>query len=151
MTKSKDDVIIEKSLWSKKKYWKFYCPHCKGERRISNRPNPFQFGYLFKVFITTVFFMMLTWSVFGWHGFVIFFPLWIVFEIYFRIKTRASLICERCGFDPVLFLRDVKLAKKEVEKFWVGKLPSKVAPEQADTKQQDEKGAQSQNGDIVKT
>ncbi len=101
----------------KKKFWSYYCPQCKTERRITLQPRP-TFKHVLQVFLTAIIFMFACWSWFEWKGILAFFPIWIVFEISYRAIIRTKLYCELCGFDPYLYLIDVPKARKEVENFW---------------------------------
>jgi len=77
--------------------------------------------HIFQVILTAMICMLLTWPWMAWKGVVVVFPLWVVFEIYYRINLRSLIACERCGFDPYLFLQDNRLAKKEIEQYWARK------------------------------
>ena len=46
----------------------------------------------------------------------------------YRAKVRAALRCERCGFDPFLYLVDVKRARLEIENHWRKKFEEKGIP-----------------------
>ncbi len=59
--------------------------------------------------------MLATWHWFDWKGIVSFVPFWAVFEVFYRTRMRAALVCDQCGFDPVLYLVDVKKAREQVE------------------------------------
>lgn len=47
-----------------------------------------------------------------------FVPFWAIFEAIYRMRMRDALVCDECGFDPVLFLVDNKKAAKAVEAHW---------------------------------
>ncbi|MFL5812764.1 MAG: hypothetical protein ACJ763_04250 [Bdellovibrionia bacterium] len=72
--------------------------------------------------------MLATWSWFEWKGIVSFFPLWSVFEVIYRARVRAALACDRCGFDPYLYLIDVPRAREVVENHWRKKFADKGIP-----------------------
>lgn len=72
--------------------------------------------------------MLATWNWFGWKGFVVFLPLWVIFETLYRSRVRAALNCEQCGFDPILYLVDVKRARREIEEHWKRKFAEKGIP-----------------------
>jgi hypothetical protein len=92
------------------KLWYFLCPLCTTQRRVpyAPRPTPRHFAQLA---LTAAFFTLLTWPWFGIKGMVSFLPIWTVFEMIYRAKVRAALYCESCGFDPILYLVDVKRAR----------------------------------------
>jgi hypothetical protein len=115
-----------KSLW-KNRYryqFNFYCPLCRIPRRIGRRPKPVLSHFL-QVGLTAAFFTLLTWEWFAFKGLVSFLPLWIIFETIYRSQMRAALKCKTCGFDPNLYLVDVRKAKADVEKYWEMKLVEK--------------------------
>jgi hypothetical protein len=68
--------------------------------------------------ISTAFFMLLAWPWLSWKGVVAFVPFWAIFEAIYRMKMRDALVCDECGFDPVLFLVNNKKAVKAVETHW---------------------------------
>lgn len=119
-----------KTVWqdaSSKDIWAFYCPQCKIPRRVPYRPKPAPKHYA-QVVLTSVVFTLLTAGWFSWKGVVIFLPLWIGFEVVYRGRVRAALHCEQCGFDPVLYLVDVKRARREIEQHWKKKFEEKGIP-----------------------
>ena len=60
-----------------------------------------------------------------WKGIVSVIPIWIFYEAAMRFKKRQEVICPHCGFDPILFRRDRKKAKKRVQEFWEVKIAEK--------------------------
>lgn len=116
----KSSIKIEETVWKEKRgsVWKFFCPHCKIERRLPYRAQPGGFRQIFQVALTSAVFTIATSYWWQWKGVVVALPLWILFEVYYRIFVRSLLSCQNCGFDPYLFLRDHKLAKKEIEVYW---------------------------------
>jgi hypothetical protein len=95
--------------------WKFYCPHCRAPRAIPYRPQPGGWRHYSQVGLTTAVFTLAAWPWFGIKGIVAFVPLWMAFEFFYRTRVRAALECDRCGFDPFLYLTDVKRARQQVE------------------------------------
>ena len=89
------------------------------------QPNPGNFHQFLQVGLTSIVFTMATWQWFEWKGVVVFIPSWMAFEAYYRLKMRALLACSSCGFDPFLFMRSSKEAKKEMDRFWRAKLKEK--------------------------
>lgn len=123
------DPLQAKSIWKgTKKYWTYLCPHCRSERRLPERPAPGSLKNLARIALTTVFFTTVGWPIFGLKGLFAFFPFWAVFELVYRLRTRAALACPNCGFDPFLFMDDVSRAKTEVEAFWRAKFKEKGIP-----------------------
>ena len=113
-------------------HWQFYCPFCGVSRRLKMHPKP-QPKHFFQVGLTSAFLTVLTWPLFGIKGLVVFIPLWIGFEVLYRLKVRAELSCGNCGFDPVLYLADLPSARKEMEAFWSKKKPQPKVSSEAPT------------------
>jgi hypothetical protein len=109
------------------KLWYFLCPLCTTQRRVAYAPRPTP-RHFFQLGLTAAFFTLVTWHWFSWKGMVSFLPLWTVFEMVYRAKVRAALYCEQCGFDPILYLVDVKRARGEVETFWRKRFEEKGVP-----------------------
>lgn len=118
-----------KSYWREKQVdaWTFYCPFCKVPRKVPYRPRPTQ-KHLMQVFLVSLAFTGAFWKVFAWKGLVSFLPLWILFEFVYRLQVRGALYCSQCGFDPYLYLVDVKRAKSEIRDFWRKKFEERGIP-----------------------
>jgi predicted RNA-binding Zn-ribbon protein involved in translation (DUF1610 family) len=111
--------------WAQKghKHWQFYCPFCGVSRRLKMRPKP-ESRHFFQVGLTAAFLTALGWPWFGIKGLVVFLPIWIVFEVLYRLRVRAELSCQNCGFDPILYLADLPMARREMQAFWSKKKPA---------------------------
>lgn len=110
---------------SRHRHWQFFCPFCGVTRRLNLRPRP-EARHFFQVGLTAAFLTGLAWPLFGIKGMVMFIPLWIVFEVLYRLRVRAELSCRSCGFDPTLYLADLPRARREMEAFWSGKKPAEA-------------------------
>jgi hypothetical protein len=120
---------MSKSFWKERssEIWSFFCPQCKVPRRVPYRAKPSPRHYM-QIGLTAAVFTLATWKWFDWKGIVVFLPLWIVFETLYRSRVRAALGCEQCGFDPILYLVDVKRARQEIENHWKKKFAEKGIP-----------------------
>lgn len=78
--------------------------------------------------LTSIVFALATSHWFSWKGIVVFVPLAIVFEIVYRSRARVALNCPHCGFDPYLYLTDIKRAREEIEAHWRRKFAEKGIP-----------------------
>ena len=112
-----------KSLWKERsvEFWNFFCPFCKEKRQVPFRAKvigPKQIG---QILITGAFSTLLTWKWLEWKGIIATLPVWIIYETLYRTRVRAALGCPHCGFDPYLYLTDVKRARSEMESYWRGK------------------------------
>jgi hypothetical protein len=119
---------FRRSFWGKNReksgHWQFYCPLCGCSRRLPHSPSPWTFLNLARVGVTTALVTLALWPWLDWMGVIAFVPLWAGFELVFRVKVRAQLVCDQCGFDPMLYMTDVARARREVEEFWKQKLQS---------------------------
>jgi hypothetical protein len=120
---------VSKSFWKERssEIWSFFCPQCKIPRRVPYRAKPSLKHYA-QIGLTAAVFTLATWTWFNWKGIVVFLPLWVVFETLYRSRVRAALSCEQCGFDPILYLVDVKRARQEIEDHWKKKFAEKGIP-----------------------
>jgi hypothetical protein len=84
--------------------------------------------HLVQIGLTATIIMLASWSWFEWKGIVSFFPLWMLFEVFFRARVRAALACSQCGFDPYLYMIDVPRAREVVENHWRKKFAEKGIP-----------------------
>lgn len=118
-----------KSTWRGpiREIFQFYCPLCRSLRRISQAPQP-RLRHFIQIGITTAFLMLLSWPWIAWKGVVAYLPLWIGFEMIYRSRIRAAVVCDQCGFDPFLYLVDIKKTRTEVEKHWRDKFEKKGIP-----------------------
>ncbi len=106
----------------KPRHWQFFCPLCGCTRRLSAKPTPWTLLNVLRVALTAGVATLGLWPWLEWKGIICFIPLWVTFELVFRIRMRAQLICDQCGFDPTLYLTDIGKARREVESFWEQKL-----------------------------
>jgi hypothetical protein len=130
MDSSRDLFNKKKSLWKERdgNVWSFFCPLCRANRKVPFRSRPGGFKQTFQIGVTAAFFTLVTWNWFDWKGIVSFVPLWAIFEAVYRTRTRAHLNCPHCGFDPYLYLVDIKKARREIEDHWRKKFAEKGIP-----------------------
>ena len=107
--------------------WSFICPSCGSPRKLGFKPRPTPKHYA-QIALTAAFITMLTWNWFGWRGIVSFIPLWTLFEAMYRGRVRAAMHCDMCGFDPYLYMADIKRARAEIETHWRKKFAEKGVP-----------------------
>ena len=118
-----------KTIWREDAhdYYRFYCPHCGVERRVALSPSPRPRHYA-QIGLLTLVVMLVAWKWWEFKGVIVFLPLWITFESMYRLRARAQMACNQCGFDPYLFLADSDRAKEAIREFWKKKIPEAPAP-----------------------
>jgi predicted RNA-binding Zn-ribbon protein involved in translation (DUF1610 family) len=135
MQNHRHDVLrsASKSIWRERftRGFEFYCPMCTTPRRIGMSPKPGQPLHFAQVGITAILITMIgahfyPWV--GWRGLVIFLPLWIGFETIYRARVRAKVTCNKCGFDPLLYLADVEKARAAIQTHWRKRFEEKGIP-----------------------
>ncbi|MBY0471416.1 hypothetical protein K2X30_09635 [bacterium] len=119
-----------KTYWKDRtsQIWMFFCPLCKAQRRLPFRPTPGSLRHYLQVGLTSLVFTLATWDFFSWKGILSFLPFWTLFEIAYRVRSRAMLSCSQCGFDPYLYMTDLDRAKSEVRAHWRKKFEEKGLP-----------------------
>jgi hypothetical protein len=113
--------------YEQRQYWEYYCPVCKLQRRSGYWPSPQRHHYL-RLVLLTICLEVGLWPLFGLKAGFLIFPVWAIFEFWYRAKARQSLICHRCGFDPYLYKYDVKLARDKVARHWADKKTPESVP-----------------------
>jgi hypothetical protein len=107
----------------------FYCVGCNRERRLSAPARVGSVRFFTHIAITTAFCTLITWPWLGIKGAAFFLiPVGLGFEMIYRLKMRADLICPDCNFDPTLYLVDPAKAARQVEDTWRKKFEEKGIP-----------------------
>lgn len=97
--------------------FQFYCPQCGVAKRLPFSPQPGA-RHFFQVGLTSLLLMIALWPWWGLKGAVVFLPLWIAFEVIYRVRVRARMRCTQCGFDPFLYMTDIGRARAEMVEHW---------------------------------
>jgi hypothetical protein len=92
----------------------YLCPMCKSRRVLKTTLSPYTALNFMRVGVTSLLVTLALWPVWGARGAAVTLPLWMIFEMLHRWRVRFSLQCDKCGFDPVLYLKDVGRAKRVV-------------------------------------
>ncbi len=103
----------------------FLCALCGNEREVKFKRTLDWKNYLQMVIVSS----LLTLFAYPWFelkGLFIFPIVWLGFEVTIKMLFRKELPCPHCGFDPVWYCKDVREAKKRVQKFWT---PEDLNPE----------------------
>lgn len=125
--KSLDPESIQiRSLWRSRpqRGFSYFCPVCGTPHRLPFSLAP-SFRHYVQVGLTTLVAAIAAWPVFGPKGFVLFVPLWMGFEMFFRLRARARMRCDQCAFDPYLYLVDAQKARAEIDTHFKGLFEAK--------------------------
>jgi uncharacterized Zn finger protein (UPF0148 family) len=91
-----------------------FCPVCYQAYRLK-LPREVRIAHYLQVSLLG---LLLAGALYPWLGFrawVVLPPLWILFELIFRLWKRMEMVCPHCDFDPVVYKRDPALAKERVK------------------------------------
>lgn len=124
---SEQDLSKFKTVWQERhrQSWSFYCPLCTTPRKLPSAPRP-SARHFVQIGLTSLMITVVAWRWLEWKGIVSFIPLWICFEVLYRLRMRRAAHCDHCGFDPYLFLVDQDQAKAAVTEHWEQKGKKKV-------------------------
>ena len=100
-----------------------FCAFCKISRKVYKHKSLLLaeiFGLIFLgIVITDV-----VYRSFDPRGLIIVGILLLVGEIFSQLKWRGSMVCQNCGFDAVLYLRDPEQAGLKIKAFLVKRADS---------------------------
>ena len=132
-----EEVLLKHSLGSQfpgivagesRSHFRYFCSCCKNPRLVSQSPNPYSLSRLGRLALTHAFLMVVCWPLLGWKGLVLALPILAIFEGVYRMRFRAQVRCNFCGFDPHLYQRDVPALRREMESYWRSKYASAGVP-----------------------
>lgn len=93
---------------------KFYCAFCRTQRSIKNQIHVQLFEVLLCLAASLIL-MLFFWQNLDFRFIAIFAMLVIVYEFFVQIKQRMLMSCPHCGFDPVLYKKNVKACVEKVK------------------------------------
>ena len=93
-----------------------YCAFCKTKRKVYRRKN-LSFVEVVGLFLFSALVSYLIWSPFDLRGLAFLITLLGIGELFFRLRWRQSMICQNCGFDPVIYIKDAAQAAEKVKSF----------------------------------
>ena len=96
----------------------FFCPNCRTERRVPGKPTPYRPIHIARIALLSAAFTLACFPILEWKGLVSFLPFWVGFEVLYRLRFRSNMGCPHCGFDPYLYMSDMKRARQEVDTYW---------------------------------
>ncbi|AZZ37152.1 hypothetical protein CIK05_10235 [Bdellovibrio sp. qaytius] len=93
-----------------------FCAFCKNSRKVYSSKHMSVMGIIGMVILSYVMTHVI------WHqpdarGLVILGALLMVSEISIKLRWRQSLLCQHCGFDPVLYMKSPQLAAVKIQDF----------------------------------
>lgn len=92
-----------------------FCAFCKSSRRVYTRRG---IG-LFNIFASLLGTVGVSYIIFqSWdpRAIFVFIGFMVVSELFLRLRWRIAMTCRHCGFDPVLYMKDVNLAVQKVQR-----------------------------------
>ena len=91
-----------------------YCAFCKSPRRVyvKKRINLFNIA---GAGLGSAAIMLAIWQEFDPRVLFVFVVLLAIAEIFVQIRWRLNMVCQHCGFDPVLYLKDHERAAQKVK------------------------------------
>lgn len=95
---------------------KCFCAFCKTPKKVYKRKSL----TLVAVVGLSLFALLLTsviWEHLDIRGLVVLFSLLSMGEFFVRLRWRYSTICNNCGFDPVVYVKNPELAAQKVKFF----------------------------------
>lgn len=104
---------------------KTYCAFCRSERKIQDRRRAGLFHFFFSL-LASMLLMYLIWQNFDPRAGVFFILFLVLSDVFVQARWRISVICQTCGFDPVLYSKNQHLAAQNVKEYLAVK---KLKPE----------------------
>ncbi len=93
-----------------------YCAFCKTPRKVYKRKSLSYIEILGLIFLSITFTFVFFKSMDPRGLFIVGASL-LVGEIFTQLKWRTAMVCQNCGFDPVLYLRDHEQAGLKIKAF----------------------------------
>ena len=94
-----------------------YCAFCKEPRRIYSKRHLSSLN-IFLGFLTSLLLMFILWQSPDPRVLFIFVLSLITAEIFIQFRWRLTMACPRCGFNPLLYIKNPELAAKKVNEFF---------------------------------
>jgi hypothetical protein len=94
---------------------KCYCAFCRSERKVYRKRGVTLINIFASAAAATIG-MLAIWQKFDPRVLIIFVCCLAVSEVFIRTRWRLNVICSECGFDPILYRRDLPKAVALVQK-----------------------------------
>jgi len=97
---------------------KYLCPVCRAPRK-SDLKDDLPFSSHLKIFISvgtivSLSYLVGSWDL-AWRTAFLYLPFWAISEFIHWVKMREAAKCFACGFDPILYQRDWRAARHQIE------------------------------------
>jgi hypothetical protein len=97
---------------------RYLCPVCRAPRREDLRDD-LTFETHFKMAFTILALAAFCYLLKGWglafRSLFFYLPLWAGMEFVHWVRVRQATKCAACGFDPILYRKDWRAARRKVE------------------------------------
>jgi hypothetical protein len=90
-----------------------FCPHCKTPYK-ARYGTGIKKGDIIKLLLIMIPTLVLGYGIFGAKFMLVIVPVLIIFEYVYRIGGRLSITCPYCGFDILLYKKDVKRMRERI-------------------------------------
>ena len=90
-----------------------YCAFCKSERKVYMKKNV-SFVNMFAALSFSLIATYVIWQKFEPDGVYFFIMLLVIQEAFIQFRWRLNLVCEQCGFDPLVYRKNPALAAEKV-------------------------------------
>ena len=91
-----------------------FCAFCKTPRNVYIKKRISLTNIIASLLVASVLMM----AIFGgWDPrfFILFIAALAIGEVFVQLRWRISVVCKQCGFDPVLYLKDINAAVAKVQ------------------------------------
>lgn len=97
-------------------YKKCYCAFCKNPRKVYVKKHV-HFSDFVYCSLLSVLLGFVIWQSFDAKSLVLLVLFLMLSEVFILLRSRMSMPCSYCGFDPILYKRDPKLMVELVKQF----------------------------------
>ncbi len=95
---------------------KCFCAFCKTPKKVYKRKS-LNFVEIVSLSLFAILLTSVLWEHLDPRGLVILISLVTIGEFFVRLRWRHSTICNNCGFDPVIYVKDADKAARKVKLF----------------------------------
>lgn len=110
------NALLWQNIYMLAQRQKCFCAFCKTPKKVYKRKSL----NLVEVVSLTMFALLMTsvlWEHLDPRGLLILISMLTIAEFFVRLRWRHSTICNNCGFDPVIYVKNPELAAQKVKYF----------------------------------